>query len=266
MESERYDLWAEDDESAEEHAEHLERVSSRIGLAIIDYLREHRRLHAEDLRQHVVRETGIAAPASAHRILRDLRQKRIIEDAIGINHLTLRIRGETTATEIDRILGQRLPVATMFRAQTVEQMAAVLSQCSAKPWSSLVTLQPQGLRSPLFVIPAADANALAYVEFAKCLGSDQPIHVLQPVGLERVTGSPWSEPKRSPNISSKRFGKCNPGVPTDWRVSASAESPLSRWLSNSSPLEKSRPCWHWWRPGIPVPFQCCGVLHTRCVR
>jgi thioesterase domain-containing protein len=86
--------------------------------------------------------------------------------------------------EIDRVFGQRLPVATVFRAQTVEQMAAVLSQRSAKPWTSLVTLQPHGLRPPLFVVPGADGNALPYADFARFLGSDQPVHVLQPVGFE----------------------------------------------------------------------------------
>jgi thioesterase domain-containing protein len=62
-------------------------------------------------------------------------------------------------------------------------MAAVLSQRSSKP-SSLVTLQPLGLRPPLFVVPGADGNALSYAEFTRSLGSDQPVHVLQPVGFE----------------------------------------------------------------------------------
>ena len=63
-------------------------------------------------------------------------------------------------------------------------MAAFLSQRSSKPWSSLVTLQPLGLQPPLFVVPGAYGNALAYTEFARLLGTDQPVHVLQPVGLE----------------------------------------------------------------------------------
>ena len=86
--------------------------------------------------------------------------------------------------EVDRFFGQRLPVATVFRAQTVEQMAAVLSHRPSMPWSSMVTLQPLGLRSPLFVVPGAFGNGIAYIELARCLGSDQPVHVLQPVGLE----------------------------------------------------------------------------------
>ena len=86
--------------------------------------------------------------------------------------------------QIDRVFGQRLPVATVFRAQTVEQMAVVLSQHSSKPWSSVVTLQPLGLQPPLFVLPGAYGNTLAYADFARLLGPDQPVHVLQPVGFE----------------------------------------------------------------------------------
>jgi amino acid adenylation domain-containing protein len=86
--------------------------------------------------------------------------------------------------EIERAFGQRLPVATVFRAQTVEQMADVLSQRSPGPPSSVVTLQPHGLRPALFVVPGADGNALAYADFARFLGSEQPVHLLQPAGLD----------------------------------------------------------------------------------
>src|ERR1051326_2953502 len=87
-------------------------------------------------------------------------------------------------SEIERGLSGRLPVATIFRAQTVEQMAALLTDHSAKLESPVVTLQPLGLEAPLFVIPAADGHALLYREFANCLSFDQPVHVLQPVGFD----------------------------------------------------------------------------------
>lgn len=60
----------------EEQVENLERVSSRIGKAIMQFCQEHRRFHADELRRHVIGETGIAAPASADRILRNLRQRK----------------------------------------------------------------------------------------------------------------------------------------------------------------------------------------------
>lgn len=63
----------------DEQQEHLERVSSRIARAILEFCKSHRRFHADELRRHVIRETGITAPASADRILRDLRQQRRLD-------------------------------------------------------------------------------------------------------------------------------------------------------------------------------------------
>jgi hypothetical protein len=77
-------LWDNDDkDEREEQRENLERVYSRIARAIIEFLRMHNTpmhdtWHADDLRKHVVAKTGIAAPASADRVLRDLRQRGII--------------------------------------------------------------------------------------------------------------------------------------------------------------------------------------------
>lgn len=63
----------------EEKQENLKRVSSRIALAIIRFCTLHRRFRADALHDYVLRQTGIAAPASADRVLRDLRQKEIID-------------------------------------------------------------------------------------------------------------------------------------------------------------------------------------------
>ena len=63
----------------DEQAEHKERVFSRIARSIVDFCAEHKTFHADDLRQHVVAETGVAAPGSADRILRDLRQRKLLD-------------------------------------------------------------------------------------------------------------------------------------------------------------------------------------------
>ena len=65
------------------HQENLERVSARIGRAVIAFFREHsdehnKRFHADELRACVIRLTGIAAPASADRVMRDMRQRGLI--------------------------------------------------------------------------------------------------------------------------------------------------------------------------------------------
>ena len=61
----------------------LESISSRISVSIIRFCIErlrkgYRQFHAEELRTWVIQETGIAAPGSADRVLRDLRQRGII--------------------------------------------------------------------------------------------------------------------------------------------------------------------------------------------
>jgi hypothetical protein len=63
----------------DEQQENLERVSSRIASAVVEFCRTHRRFHADELRQAVIAATGIAAPASADRILRDLRRRGVID-------------------------------------------------------------------------------------------------------------------------------------------------------------------------------------------
>ncbi|HVT93824.1 MAG TPA: amino acid adenylation domain-containing protein [Bryobacteraceae bacterium] len=92
-------------------------------------------------------------------------------------------------SEIARVFGQRLPVATLFKAQTVEQMAAVLGERTSDSRVSPGTRPPQPHRPLLFVVPTAAGNAFLYAEFAGHLGSDRPIHVLQPAGLE-AAGEP----------------------------------------------------------------------------
>lgn len=63
----------------EGHQENLERVSSRIAQAIIRFCREHEYFYADELRKYVASETGVLAPASADRVLRDLRQRGVID-------------------------------------------------------------------------------------------------------------------------------------------------------------------------------------------
>lgn len=86
--------------------------------------------------------------------------------------------------EIDAVFSQHLPVATVFRAQTVEQMAAILGQRVAKPPSPVMTLQLRGDGPPLFLVPGAHHNPLLYADLARLLGFEQPVHLLQYTAFE----------------------------------------------------------------------------------
>jgi len=79
--------------------------------------------------------------------------------------------------------GQRLPLATLFRAPTVAQLAAMLDTESGSASSSLVPIQPSGSLPPFFCVHAVGGNVLEYYDLAKHLGTDQPFYGLQSRGL-----------------------------------------------------------------------------------
>jgi hypothetical protein len=67
-----------------EQKENLARVTARIGQAILVFHSElqetaNRQFHMEELRKYVQFRTSLLAPASADRVLRDLRSKGLID-------------------------------------------------------------------------------------------------------------------------------------------------------------------------------------------
>ncbi len=87
---------------------------------------------------------------------------------------------------IEKRLGKKVPLATVFQGPTVEHLANILRQqaTSATPRSSLVAIQPAGNRRPLFLIHPAGGHVFPYVHLAHYLGTDQPCYGLQARGLE----------------------------------------------------------------------------------
>ncbi len=88
-------------------------------------------------------------------------------------------------SEIERVFGAGLPLATLFGAPTVEGIASVLRQRELKAgWRALVPIQPKGSRIPFFCVHANGGNVLFYRELAERMGPDQPFYGLQSPGLD----------------------------------------------------------------------------------
>jgi amino acid adenylation domain-containing protein len=86
---------------------------------------------------------------------------------------------------IEKRLGKKLPLTSVFQGATVEHLAGVLrQQTMAGPPSSLVALQPCGSKRPLFLVHPAGGHVFPYVHLAQLLGPDQPCYGLQARGLE----------------------------------------------------------------------------------
>src|SRR5579872_2302466 len=87
--------------------------------------------------------------------------------------------------EMEKVFSRSLPLATLFTAPTIEQLAAVLRrQGWEAPYSSLVPLQPRGTLPPFFCVHSLGANLVSYRHLAGRLGNERPFYGLQPQGLD----------------------------------------------------------------------------------
>ncbi len=86
---------------------------------------------------------------------------------------------------IDKRMGKKLPLATLFRGATIEGLAEIVRQnsLSVTP-SSLVPIQPYGNKRPLFLVHPAGGHVFPFIGLAQCLGLEQPCYGLQARGVE----------------------------------------------------------------------------------
>ena len=86
---------------------------------------------------------------------------------------------------LEQVYGRHLPLATLFQAPTITELASVLSREQwTPPWQSLIAIQPSGTAMPIFMVPGVGGNVLVFAQLAKLLGLDQPFYGLQARGLD----------------------------------------------------------------------------------
>jgi amino acid adenylation domain-containing protein len=99
--------------------------------------------------------------------------------------------------------GVNLPLATLYRAPTIESLAAAfaaagsrVSDSSVQPgvlppaadnWRPLVPIRPAGRQRPLFLVHAVGGNVMNYRVLARGLPAEVPVFGLQAVGLDGIT-------------------------------------------------------------------------------
>jgi thioesterase domain-containing protein/acyl carrier protein len=124
------------------------------------------------------------------RRLTDIWQEILGIESIGLGQNYFDLGGDSSLAvqmfaQIGNVFGIKLPLATLYEAPTVDELAGILrGEISASRWSPLVAIQPNGLRPPFFCIHPHGGNVLVYRELSKQLGSDQPFFGLQSPGLD----------------------------------------------------------------------------------
>jgi amino acid adenylation domain-containing protein len=124
----------------------------------------------------------------------ELRLARIWEDLLGRSPVGVTddffslggysLLAATLLIRIETGFGRSLPLAAIFQAPTIEELARLLRrEGEDAPEATLVRLQPgdPSARPPLFLIHPAGGRALAYFELASLLGALWPVWGLQDV-------------------------------------------------------------------------------------
>jgi len=132
----------------------------------------------------------VVARTELERRLVEIWQELLGKQQIGVHDNFFELGGHSLqaarlAVEIERLVGQKLPISALFQSPTIATLARRLSDEQWAPaWSSLVPLQPTGSKPPLFVVHGWGGDAYGFLGLAKHLAPEQPVYGVQAVGLD----------------------------------------------------------------------------------
>ncbi len=130
-------------------------------------------------------EAHIAPRNDLERRLADIWERVLGVQSVGVQDNFFNLGGHSLLAvrlvwEIEKELGQRLPLVSFFQGATIEYHASLLRQdVRSISWPTLVKIQADGSKTPLFCVSMPNVNALGYRSLARYLGTDQPVFGLQ---------------------------------------------------------------------------------------
>ena len=122
--------------------------------------------------------------------LLEIWQEVLGKKAVGLNDNFFDLGGHSLLAarlmhRTGQALGKTLPLAMLFEAPTVEQLAGALRQNGwSRHWSSLVPIQPAGSQPPFFCVHGVGGNVIGFSELARRMAPDYPFYGLQSQGLD----------------------------------------------------------------------------------
>jgi aspartate racemase len=131
----------------------------------------------------------VAARTPLERKLTKIWERQLGINPIGIrdNFFDLGVSSVVAAhlfATIEHDVGDGLPLGAIFKAPTIERLARLIEDGGESArWTSLVPIQPDGTRPPIFCVHGGGGTVLHLEPLARRLGLDQPFYGLQSRGL-----------------------------------------------------------------------------------
>lgn len=143
-------------------------------------------------RTALVKLESTDAPAQVSSTPRTETERQLVEiwsralkvDNVGIHDDFFELGGHSLLavrifTQINERFGVRLPLASMFDAPTIAEMATMLTSKSSAAQSAAVALQPNGDRRPFFCVHGIGGEVMYFRQFAAAIRDDQPFYAFQ---------------------------------------------------------------------------------------
>jgi amino acid adenylation domain-containing protein len=168
---------------------------------------DRRALPAPEHTRPELEETYVAPRTPVQQSLAEIWADVLGVERVGVNDNFFHLGGHSLLAvqlfvRIRKWAGIDLPLAILFRSPTVRALAELLDPSGAtapisgetrfeipslvQHWRSLVPIQPEGNRPPVFLIHAVGGNLLYYFSLLPHLGPDQPVYGLQARGVDGV--------------------------------------------------------------------------------
>lgn len=151
---------------------------------------DRRHLPAPELVRQEIKENFVAPRNQLEMQLTEIWQQVLGISSIGVKDNFFELGGNSLLAmrfliALNLRLNKTLPITTFLESQTIEQLANVLTdQEKQVSWSSLVPIQTNGDKPPLFCIHAKGGNVLFYRNLVQHLQPNQPVYGIQPQGLD----------------------------------------------------------------------------------
>jgi amino acid adenylation domain-containing protein/FkbH-like protein len=151
-------------------------------------------LPAPDQNRPELEKKYVAPRDGVERQLTEIWEKVLGVKPIGIEDKFFDLGGHSllavrVIAQIEKAFGRKLRLATIFQAPTIEQLAAIIreetKENNVTRGTSVVEIQGQGGRSPLFLVHGAGGGMFwGYVNLSKHLGNEQPVYGFKSRGLD----------------------------------------------------------------------------------